>query len=301
MTENIQLSQLSRPVIPGLLRSPDTIAAGIVANLAAQGVEVTASPSNPLYRVIIEFAHETSNLRQQIQDAAEDLSLAYARGDALDNIGVTYYNVVRNADETDEQYRERIVGTPDRFAIALSTQWYAQNARSIAGVKDARAITPSAGVVNVYITAHERVEHNAAGALVTINAGGVPDAALLAEISTLLKSDNVRQQTDDVNIIAGTPVDYNVGVRLSILAEPDSELVLAAARTAFAVVAEQRSALGKEINTAIIAGAVFVAGVDDAEINLFRHESNGSQTLTNSLGGSDNQFLRLSQTLIVAA
>lgn len=295
--EAIQLSKLTRPVIPGLLRSPDDIAAGIIERLRAGGMEITAGGSDPASRIIGEFAHEMSNLRQQVQEAAEDLSLAYARGEALENIGITYYNVPRLPDEDDEHYRIRIAGTPDRFAVALSTQWYRQNALSVPNVLSALAITPSAGRVTIYIKARE-FEEPFEGGFITRNSRNIPDAAQLKIISDKLTRDDIRQQTDLVAVLAGTPIDYRVEVLLTVAAEPDSALVTADAMEAFHALAEERSALGKEMNALIIAGAVVVGGVDDVEIAIFRI-NNDVESLVSKVGGGDNEFLRLDAAIIV--
>lgn len=86
-------------------------------------------------------------------------------------------------------------------------------------------------------------------------------------------------------------VDYRVAVSLQTYAEPDSAIVLAAAKESFAALAAERDVLGEEMNKIIIAGVrdatITITGTDNAAVD--------------SIGGGDNEFLRLTASEIVVA
>lgn len=267
MTQGIDLSRLSPPTIDGLLLDADEIAAEMLATVNADGATVTATAADPAYRIILACAQREMNLRRQQYDALLALSLAYAAGDELDLIGVTYYGVARLDGEADAAYRLRIAATPERFAIGLSGDWYEQNALAVTGVYAAQLNSPTPGVVDVYIQGNPALVDDAGDALYP---SGAASAALLAAVTTKVTAADVRQQTDDVTVRAAAAVEYSLAVSLTTYAEPDSAIVLAAARDALAVTLDERNRIGEKINKTIVAGAVFVAGVREATITITR-------------------------------
>ena len=270
MTAAIDLSRLAPPTLDGLLLSPDEIAAELRTLLDNEGHPLTdaeAQASNPLWRVVLAIAQREANLRRQIYDAALALTLPYGAGHELDLIGATYYGVVRKDDEGDDAYRRRLAATPERFAIGLSRDWYEQNALAVAGVAAARLETPEPGKVNIYVQADHAAVAEDGSALYP---KGVPDADLIAAVTARLTAADVRQQTDKVKVIAGTPIDYRLAVELTLYAEPDSTLVLQAARGNLERLLAERHRLGETVSAVVVAGAVIVAGVKDAEITIVR-------------------------------
>ena len=90
-------------------------------------------------------------LRQAVADTLAQGSLAYAAGQNLDHIGITYYSLVRLGGEGDDRYRERLSAAFERYAVGLSGPWYESIARAVAGVADARVTTPVAGTVRIFV------------------------------------------------------------------------------------------------------------------------------------------------------
>ncbi|MDM5147696.1 baseplate J/gp47 family protein [Candidatus Persebacteraceae bacterium Df01] len=268
---SIPLSKLTPPAINGLLKDPEEIMAEIVAWFSLNNYDLTAAPSDPAYRVLLAAAQRESNLRSVYHDAIQGLSLAYAWGAELDTIGGTYYGVERLIGEEDEAYRQRIADTPDRFAIGLSGGWYEQNAIAVPGVFAAQMDSPTPGVVNVYIQADETLLDNNDN---IIYADGVPTQELLNTVTATITAPNIRQQTDDVRVLAATPIGYEVTVSLTPRSGPDASIVRAEAETALTQILIERDRLGEKINNAIIAGAVHVPGVYEASITITRLSDN---------------------------
>jgi len=269
VTTAIDLSRLGPPEIDGLLLSPGEIAGEIAALVRAAGYPLPADPTaaDPMWRVALAFAEREANLRRQIYDAALALTLPYGAGHELDLIGATYYGVERKPEEEDDMYRRRLAATPERFAIGLSRDWYEQNALAIEGVVAARLQTPTPGTVDIHIQAdHAKLADDGSAKY----ADGVPDQALLDLVKRKLTASDVRQQTDVVNVKAGAPVKYTLSVSLKLYAEPDSSMVLDAARHNLEMLLGARHRLGETVSAVVVAGAVMVAGVRDATITITR-------------------------------
>lgn len=275
MTTPIDLSRLSRPEVPGLQLSVDEVHVELLDWLAMQhDWVVTRGAADPAWRLTRLWAAREAMLRQAVADTLAQGSLAYAAGQNLDHIGITYYSLVRLGGEDDDRYRERLSAAFERYAVGLSGPWYESLARSVAGVADARVTTPVAGTVRIFLLADGALE-DAAGDAVYPN--GIPDAALLAAVTAVVTADDMRQQTDTVEVMACTRQLYDVTVTLTLFAEPDSATVLSEARAGLAELARRGDRLAGRIDKQLVAGAtVNTAAVSEAAVVLSSIAADGT-------------------------
>ncbi len=293
----IDLSKLPRPAVPGLVRTLDEVHAELLAWLLAEyDWVVTPSPADPAWRLTRLIAARETLLRQAVADALAQASLAFATGANLDNIGATYYAIDRLAGEDDQAYRERLAAAPERYAVGLSGPWYEQTARGVDGVADARATSPAAGTVRIYIQADDGLLDDAG---MTLYADGIPDAALLAAVTAVVTADEARQQTDTVEVSACTRQLYDVTVALTLFAGPDPAAVRTAAEDSLRELAASRARLGLGLSKPLIAGAaVAPPSVQSAEVTLQTIDGGGAATEVDAIEGADG-VAPLARTLTV--
>ncbi len=155
-------------------------------------------------------------------------SVTYVQG--ASNSAVSYGGT---DEETDDAYRERVKEAPEKLSVAGPTGAYSYWAKTAdASIIDVSVITPSAGVVNVYVLTDD----------------GSPSAAILAAVTTILSADDVRPLTDNVQVLAPTEESFQITAALVLYswAVPDTVLtqVNAALNT---YVAALKSKLGMDI------------------------------------------------------
>ena len=267
MTARIDLSRFSRPLIAGVIRTVDEVHAEIIAWLASTyGWALTEDGSDPAWRLSRLLAARETLLRRASADNIAEVSLAYASGDMLDHIGATYYGLLRLAVEGDDAYRQRLADAPERYAVGLSGPWYEGVARGVTGVFDARFTSPSAGNGTIYIQANQALVDAMGDALYP---NGIPNTALLAAVTSAVTADETRQQTDTIMVSACTRQLYDITVTLTLLAEPDSALALADARTNLARLAVTTDRLGGALANPLVAGAaVNIDAALSAEVQI---------------------------------
>ena len=270
MTTTIDLPRLSKPTIPGLVKTQADCQQAMIADLKKQGLDLSAAnASDPALRIVSVLALREATLRQAIYDSVLETTLAYASGVNLDHIGQTYYAVKRKDKETDDAYRTRLGAAYEGLAVGLSGGWYEHNAKAVAGVRDARLRSPTPGAVTIAILADEALtDTDKAGKKTIRYPKGIPTDALIKSVQAKVTSAYVRQQTDKVTTEACTNLDYSVKAVLTLYAEPDTATAIKQAQDALKVLADSRRRLGETISQSVIADAVINAGVRDAVITL---------------------------------
>lgn len=288
MTTGIDLSRLARPDIPGLALSLDEAHAAILRYLAdTHGWTVGDDASDPAWRLTRAVAGREVLMRQAVADAVAETSLAYATGDRLDHIGVTYYLLGRLAGEEDAAYRERLAGAPERYAVGLSGPWYESVARGVAGVRDARVTSPTPGIVRIFVLADEGLLEP--DGVTPTYPDGIPSAGLLTAVTAAVTAPETRQQTDTVEVRACTRQRYDVAVTLTLYAEPDSGAALAAARAALRALAARSARLGASLTSEIVAGAcVNAVTARAADITISTVDSSDVATEVSEIAGVDS-------------
>lgn len=266
MTTPIDLSRLPAPSVIEPLDF-EQIVAELRADLLERDpglAEVLSLESEPLVKLLQVVAYRELIMRQRHNDRVRRLLIAYADGDALDHIGVSYYFTERlvidqgapeatppvpPTFESDEDYRRRLLLAPDRFSTAGSQSAYIYHALSAdAQVKDAAAISPEATEVTVAILARQD--------------DGSADAELCDQVEAALSADLVRPLTDRVTVVSADVADYQVIAELTLRPGPDSEPVRQAAINAVAALVEERHRLGTDLIRDSILAALYVEGVE---------------------------------------
>jgi phage-related baseplate assembly protein len=230
----------------------------ILAEVVEKAGLENASPSDPAYRIALAGAYREALLRQDANEQAKGLMLAYATGSELDHIGVTYYQhpdgspVVRLTDETDDDYRERIQASPEGLSVAGPDEGYKFHAKSASVlVKDVAVDSPAPVEVDVYILSYAD--------------DGVPTAELLNTVDTYLKPR--RPLTDLVRVNAASVVNYSINATLTLKSGPDPELVRQTAETNLAAYVELKRTLKGRVVSSGIHAALMIEGVEEVALD----------------------------------
>ena len=299
----LDLPRLRTPTIARLVPTLDAEHEAILDWLQAEyGWGVTRDASDPAYRLTRLLAVRLVGVRQVVADAMSETSLAYATGAALDHIGATYVGLARQATEADDVYRRRLAAAPARYAVGLSGPWYESIAEGVAQVSDARVVGAAApgeaagatpGAVTIYVRASRTAR--AAGGTPRYP-DGRPDAPLLTAVRAAVTAPETRQQTDRVFVRAGTQRLYDISVKLTVFAEPDSSLVVASATSRLRDLVAVADQLGGAMSRTLIAGAaVDPAVVEAATITLTEVTAVRHARLT--IGSGDATVLLTSTTV----
>lgn len=161
-------------------------------------------------------------------------------------------------EESDEDYAERIRLAPNSFSVAGPKNAYIFHAFSASSaVVDVSVDSPTPGVVNVY----------------PILANGViPDETLREQIKAYLSDEDIRPMTDDVHVLAATPVNYQINVRYFIRNEDKAKG--SAIQVAVAAAVEeykqwQHGKIGRDILPSKLVAMVINAGACRIDSGMF--------------------------------
>lgn len=268
---------LSRLAAPELLETIDfeTLLAERKTALVAlypadKRSEVTATlqlESEPLVLWLQENAYREMLIRQQFNDRARGLMLAYARGTDLDHLGALMgveRLVIEPADlltdtpavlENDEDLRLRIQLAPEGFSVAGPAGAYIATAMNASGaVLHAAATSPAPGTVLVTVLARE--------------GDGTADDPLLATVAAAVNSETARPLTDNVIVQSAEIVPYQVQATLFTFPGPDPDLVMSEARARLAAYLEACHRIGREVAISGIHAALHVNGIE--RVNLVK-------------------------------
>lgn len=263
----VDLSKLPFPAVIEVL-SFETIVAACKARLIELMPElepVLAIPSEPLVLVIEIFAYRETLLRARVNDAARDVTLAYATGAMLDHLvallGVTRLVIEPARPETntpavmesDDSLRRRALLAPEAYSVAGPAGAYVSHALGADGdVLDASATTPSPGVVLVTILSRQN--------------DGVPSAELLDKVFSVVAADDVRPLTDHVQIQAAQIVPFDIEAAVSTFAGPDSAVVMDEARRRLINYLDRSYRLGRDVTRSGIIAALHTDGVQNVRL-----------------------------------
>ncbi len=105
--------------------------------------------------------------------------------------------------EADDELRERIKLAPQSFSNAGSKGAYEYFARTAnPAIVDVAVTSPIPGDVNIYPLLED---------------GGIPNQTILDEVAAVCNADKVRPLTDTVNVLAPTPVHFDIEVDLTLI------------------------------------------------------------------------------------
>lgn len=270
-TAPIDLSQLPAPTILDELDYESLLAdrkARLIALYPDEEQPAIAATleleSEPLTKFLEESAYRELLLRQQQNERAQALLLAYAAGPELDHIGVTYYLTERlmidagDPDavppvaptyESDADYLRRILLAHDAFSTAGSREAYQYFALSAdPRVADAEAVRPLPGVVQVYVLAR-------AG-------DGEAPADLVDVVEGVLNAETVRPLSDTVRVGSATVLPFAVSATLVVRDGPDGDVVAAEAERRAREYVDERHALGEQVVVGALEARLYAPGVE---------------------------------------
>ena len=224
--------------------------------------------SEPVRKLLEVSAYRELQLRARYNDEARALLLAYATQGDLDHIGATYYQAPRltvteanfsttpitaAVMESDNDYRYRLSLKPESYSVAGPRDAFKFHALTADGqVKDASVTSPTPGTTEVFILSH-------AGT-------GAPSAALVATVLAALSAETIRPLSEQVIVTAGSLINYNLDVSLTLFPGATSEIAILAAQTALAAFASDTHRLGRDVIKSAIDAASHQPGVKKVTI-----------------------------------
>ncbi len=267
MTTRIDLSSLP---LPNILTSIDFDAEldALKADLITRYPSVAAAldlESEPLLKLLEVFAYRIILKSGEINAKTKGLLLAYATGSDLDHLGSNvdvYRLLISPANpnsvpptparyETDEAFRRRIQLSQERDCAGSTGAYQYWALSGDADVRDVSVLTPTAGVVELYIQSAS---------------AEIAPQALLDTVATALDPDTHRPFTDSLSILAATPFDFEVVAELTLYQGPDAAVVQANAQAALNTYLDQVSYLGYDATRSGLFAALHQSGVQ--RVNL---------------------------------
>lgn len=261
----VDLSRLPAPAIVDL-HDAETILTDMKAQLAASGFSALVD-SDPAMKVLQVAAYREQLLRQQFQDAALQLLVAYATGPNLDQLAalvgvarltLTPADVPTGAAavmESDDALRQRVVLAPEAFSCAGPELAYVAIAKAASGdVLDASATSPAPGQVLV--------------AVLSSLGNGAASPDLIATVQAAVSDSTVRPLGDQVTTISAAIIEFPLVAELTTFSGPDVTLVIAAAARQLAAYLADNRKLGRAITISGLHAAATVPGVEKVALNL---------------------------------
>nr|WP_217482190.1 baseplate J/gp47 family protein [Stenotrophomonas maltophilia] len=259
------MSQLPAPAVIEVLDFEAMFDESLTALQALDPTFDALLPSDPAFKILEVCTYLRLLDRQRVNDAARGVMLAYAGGSDLDHLAAIFGVVRQVLDpgrpqegvppryESDEDFRRRIQLGPEGFSVAGPEGAYVFHALSAdPRVLDASATSPAPGEVVVSVLSRE--------------ADGTATQGLLDIVEAKLSADDVRPLTDHVLVKPATIVTYSVDATLFTFAGPDSQVVLAEARTRLDRYISESHRLGRDVTRSGLFAALHAEGVQRVEI-----------------------------------
>lgn len=223
--------------------------------------------SDPVSKLLEVMAYRELHLRQRINESAQGVMLATARGANLDNLAalVQVQRLILDAGdpgkgidpiyESDDRLRARTQLAFEGFSTAGPEGAYIFHALSAsAEVKDVAVYSNEPGVVEVCVLSTE--------------GDGRADKALTDAVAAVLNADEVRPITDFVQVKSAEIVPYHIDATLVIFPGVGAGEVLASANAAVEAFLKEHSNLGEDITRAALISELYQSGVQ----NVVLHE-----------------------------
>jgi phage-related baseplate assembly protein len=286
-TSALDLSRLAPPEVVEQL-SYEEIRGAIVDQLVAELPAFDATvASDPAVKVLEVVAYREMLVRQQFNERARQVMLAYATGSNLDQLGALLD--VGRLGEGDEAYRARIQLAPEAFSVAGPASAYRFHALSAAPtIADASVAAPRPDDIRAVVMGCLAAQGAGADLVAAMEAaldamvwpgtviisllsslgdGSASAAEIEAVEMAVADNEDVRPLTDWPQVVSASIVPYEIDIDLTIYTGPDETVVLSAAQQAVEAYRAGARKLGRSITRAGLFGAAMVSGVHNAVIN----------------------------------
>lgn len=261
----LDLSALPAPAIVEQL-SFEAILAAMQADLLARWPDFSATvESDPIVKLLQVCAYRELVLRQQFNDRARGVMLAFATGTNLDHLAALFgveRQEITPADEltgtpavmeSDESLRRRVLLAPDSWSVAGPAAAYVFHALSAdPGIADASATSPAPGEVLVSV--------------LSATGDGAASPEQIAAVEAVVNSDGIRPLTDLVTVASAEILPYDVEAELTLFAGPDGPTILAQAIASVTAHCAAARRLGRDVPRSALIAALHVGGVQRVEL-----------------------------------
>ena len=264
---NIDLSSLPFPDAIQILDFEAELAA-LKAELLSADPTLSAVldlESEPLVKLLQVFAYRILLKKGEINAKVKAVLLAYATGSDLDHLAanvdvqrllIQAANPAANPPtdaiyESDTALRRRVLLAAERDCAGSTGAYQYWALSGDADVRDVSVLTPTAGVVELYIQSAS---------------AEIAPQALLDTVATALDPDTHRPLTDSLSVLAASPRDIQISASLTLFPGPDQAVVLANANAALDRYIEQVSYLGYDVTLSGLYAALHQAGVQRVEL-----------------------------------
>ncbi|MCX4027940.1 baseplate assembly protein [Spartinivicinus marinus] len=267
----IDLSQLPAPDVIEQI-DYEMVLASMLDDLKKRDSSFTALvESDPAMKILEVCAYREMLIRQQFNERAKAVMLAYAVGNDLDHLGANYgvkRKVIDSGDdsqippeppimETDEDFRRRIQLGPEGYSTAGPVGAYLAHAHNAHDqIADVSVYSDEPG--EVMITFLRRPLAN--------EADMAPDDEIKQALLTALNDEDVRPLTDHITVQAAAIIDYSIDAKLHVQQGPSSKAIIDTATTALNEYVEQCYKLGKTVALSGIYDALHMGGVTRVEL-----------------------------------
>jgi len=204
------------------------------------------------------------NLRQEFNDRAKSLMLAYAFGPDLDNLAALVpieRKLIDPGDpnaeppiaptyESNDNFKARTQLAPEGFSVAGPGEGYRFHALKAAEVKDAKSRRTAPGCIE----------------LAVLGRNGTPSAETITEVENIFSDRTVRPQGDLLTVRAAEIVEYEIEAVLTVANGPSDAVVKAAAAKAAQAYADNAHQIAGRVTLSGINAALTVAGVVDVQM-----------------------------------
>ncbi|MFY1005742.1 baseplate assembly protein [Pasteurella multocida] len=154
--------------------------------------------------------------------------------------------------ESDDDYRKRILSAPEAFSTCGSVAAYDYHVRAVSqAIADVNVATPKGGLVRITVLTKE----------------GIPDSRLLNDIKQYVSGEKRRPLCDTVEVQAPIQHDYQISATLKLLEGYREDIVKTKARDALQFyLSDKTKKLGLDVVPSALISALRVEGVYDVTL-----------------------------------
>lgn len=251
--------------------------------------------SEPIVKMLQENAYREMLLRQQINESALAVMLAFSNDGDLDQLAANFHLERLELDkgnplavppvppimESNDDLRARCQMAFEGLSVAGPRGAYIYHALSADGqVSDVSAESPAPCEVVVSVLSRE--------------GKGMASPALLAKVTAALSDEDIRPLGDRLTVQSVTIIEYAVEAILYYYPGPESEPIRAAAEKSLQAYIGNQRRIGRDIRRSALYAALHVEGVQRVElvhpaidIVLNKEQAGFCTGYTLTLGGSD--------------